>query len=529
MIEERLRRRNFIVQTIFDNWIYVLVVIFLWRFPYLVADWTDSVADPPRRAFGESAFWQSVMIEAFLLAILAMSYNLMLGFTGLISLGHASFFGIGVYSIAILMTQYGRSYESAILVALGIGVMVSLLWAVAAFRLKGVYFALFTLAFAEILFRMARLSVFRDLTGGDDGITRDVPDWINPIKNRLQLYNVTLVCFVFIFLLIRRLMNSPTGQVLIALRDNPTRAETLGFNIHLYKTASIVLSGTIGTLAGIIHITLNSQAEPRTLGLDRTVDPLIMTLIGGLGTNPGPVMGAGFLRIGEHFLRTPELAVDLNFLIYRYQTTINSENYWALALGVIFIIFVLAIPYGMVGSINKTWVEARRWMRRYLYNPLVRRFPRISVYVQPISGEPPAYAQALAQKLPPMALPQWLIAHPMGVINTVTLLIPVLVGLAMWDWRPAASWLLFFILLSIPFRLGLLLLNIPELIYLVAVVLAGGATVLLSDGSDMNQAVAVVIGIVAAVILLIGSIPVHRFLRSMAQTTLGRLWVTSGS
>ncbi|GIK64575.1 MAG: hypothetical protein BroJett018_23690 [Chloroflexota bacterium] len=452
--ENRLRRRHPLVQTLYDNWPYILALILLWRFPYIVADITNSEVSPDSpRVVSEAKFWQGVMIEVFTLGVLAISYNLMFGFTGLISFGHGVFFGTGVYTVAILVSKYQQSFEVSIIIALALGVLIALIWAMASFRLKGVYFAMFTLAFAQIFYELSKISLFDFLTGGDDGITWTAPDWINAVRNRLTLYYVAMAVFIFAFMLVRRLMNSPSGKVLIALRDNPVRAETLGFNIYLYRTLSIVVSGFLATFAGIMHTVNFRQAEPTALGLDRTVDPLIMSLIGGIGTNPGPVLGAGLLRIGEQFLRKEDLQVDLNFIIFRLSTTVDAEKYWAVALGIAFILFVLLIPYGLIGSLNKTWIEIRRWGRKYFYNPLVRKYPQLATWAEPFTGEPPEVAKALAHIPPEHDLKGWALVYPFAAMNGVTAVIGVLMGLLSWSWRVAVSWMLFLLLISVPLRI----------------------------------------------------------------------------
>jgi branched-chain amino acid transport system permease protein len=489
MLENRLRRRNPLIQTIFDNWFYILILVFLWRFPHIVAAMTGSEANPAGRAVGESTFWQSVMIQAFILAILAISYNLMFGFTGLISFGHGVFYGTGVYTVAILVKNFEVSFARSIGVALLLSVIISVIWAVAAFRIKGVYFAMFTLAFAEIFFLLSKLTIFRSLTGGDDGISWPVPDWLNPIQNRLMVYNVTLTCLVVSFLLVRRLMNSPSGKVLVAIRDNQVRTQTLGFNIYLYKTLAIVVAGLLATLAGILHTVLERQAEPSVLGLGRTVDPLIMSLIGGIGTIPGPVVGAGLLRIGEEFLRKPDLQVDLNFIIYRYTDVVDSTRYWAVALGLSFILFVMVVPYGVVGQVNKIWIEMRRWLRRYVFNPIVRRYPFLATLASEVSGEPVEMGLALAQQPIKPSLREWVQQNPNAAINSLTMAVTLITGLVVWDWRVGVSWFLFLVVISLPLRIFIWLLHRPRGIFVIAILLAVVAGWLLGSQEDVKSSV----------------------------------------
>lgn len=514
MLENRLRRRNALIQTLLDNWFYILVLVLLWRFPHIVADITGSEASPARRAVGESTFWQSVMIQTFILAILAISYNLMFGFTGLISFGHGVFYGTGVYTVAILVKNFELSLERSIAVAFLLGIIISVIWSIAAFRIKGVYFAMFTLAFAEIFFLLSKLTIFRDLTGGDDGITWTVPDWINPIQNRLMLYNVALACLVVSFLLVRRLMNSPSGKVLVAIRDNPIRTQTLGFNIYLYKTLSIIIAGMLATLSGILHTILERQAEPSVLGLGRTVDPLIMSLIGGIGTIPGPVIGSGLLRIGEEFLRKPELQVDLNFIIYRYQDIVDSTSYWAVALGISFIIFVMVVPFGVVGQLNKTWVEMRRWMRKYLFNPMIRRYPSLANWAEYFSGEPPELSLAMAQQPTRPNMLGWVQTYPNAAMNSIIMTVTLLTGLVMWDWRVGVSWFLFLVLISLPLRVLIWLLQRPRGIFIIAIILAIIIGWILGSQNDIKQSVVDhwELGVAALLALNILLIAFHKYL-----------------
>ncbi len=536
-MENRLRRRNALVQTLLDNWFYILVLVFLWRFPYLVADWTDSVADPPRRAFGTSSIWQQYMIEVFILCILAMSYNLMLGFTGLISFGHGVFFGVGAYSVAILVTKFDISFARSVGVALAIGIIISLIWSVASFRIKGVYFAMFTLAFAEIFFQSSRLTMFSHLTGGDDGLTWSTPDWLNPVRNRLQLYNIALGCFVIAFLLVRRLMNSPSGRVLMAIRDNPDRTQTLGYNIHLYKTLSIVVAGLLATFAGVMQVVLFPQAEPSLLGVGRTLDPLLMTLIGGLGTIAGPAIGVSALHIGEKLLRVPDLQISLDFIVFKFLDNANTVEYWPLALGATFVIFVLVIPYGIVGSVNKLWLEIRRWFRKHLFNPLVRRYPKLATWAASITGEPPEIALAIAQQPQETDFAGWLKLYPVSAINSIIFVVAVVAGLITWDWQLGVSWFLFLALLTLPLRILFLVLRNPSMLYLIAILVAIVLMVWIVDDVTLTDGIMrisfaevtwghrILTAGLISLGLMLAFIPIHRILHDIRQQPALRSWI----
>lgn len=458
MIERNLGKRNPILQSIIDNWFYILVVYFFYRFPYLVAEWSN--VEVEGRA-GESVIWQREMITIFSFMMLAISYNLMFGFTGLISFGHAVFFGMGAYTVAIVTAQFEMTFPEGVVAALGLSTILSLFWAVAAFRTKGVYFAVFTLAFAEIFALGVGLNALNEFTGGADGIDwRDgMPEWLDPVRERLTLYNAALICTVVTFIFVRRLMNSPTGKVLIAMRNNETRALTLGYNVYMYKMVSIIISGWIATIAGIIFALspLNARrVNTGFLGLDRTVDPLLYTLIGGIGTMPGPVIGTLLLRVGEKFLRVPELRVDLRFIIGRITFTLDAEEYWPIMLGLTLILFTLFVPFGITGELNKTWIQLRQWIRRFMYNPLVYRYPQVATWARPLTGEPPTLAIAIAQQNPNPNLLEWLLRYPIVFMNSFTIAFAFTIGAITWEWRNGVEWFLFWIVVSIPFRLMIL-------------------------------------------------------------------------
>jgi len=192
-----------------------------------------------------------------------------------------------------------------------------------------------------------------EITGAEDGFTFSVPDWINATKNRLAFYYLALVFLVFCYLLVRRLINSPTGRVLNAIRDNEDRALMLGYNTFKYKTLAIVLAGVLASGAGILRGLLNKGASPNVLGVSYTIDPLIMTLIGGVGTFGGPVIGAFLLRLVEQFLRDTVLTIG--------NLQVNIGERWFLILGLLFILSVIVFPKGIVGTFQDQW---QRWQVR---------------------------------------------------------------------------------------------------------------------------------------------------------------------
>lgn len=318
-----------------------LAVALLIAVPFLIGWQTDSSVCTRGRAF----FWESIFIDVFILAILAISYNLLFGFSGIVSFGHAAFFGTGAYTVGLLMLHLQWPWWLAILAALGTGVLIAVVKGGVGLRIRGLYFALFTLAFAEILFLLAGNRILVRLTGAEDGFTFPVPDWLNMTRNRLFFYYMTLLALILAYLLVRRLLSSPTGRVLVALRDNEERAQMLGYNTFYYKLIALVMAGLIGSGAGVLRGLTLKGASPNVLGLDFTLAPLLMTIIGGQGTFAGPVIGAFLLRLVEQLLRDTVLTVGT--------LQINIGERWALILGLLFIAIVILFPYGIVGTLQQ--------------------------------------------------------------------------------------------------------------------------------------------------------------------------------
>ncbi len=378
---------------VLENWFYILFVIFLWRFPYIVADRSGSDV-MPRRPTGDSTFWQSEMARTLTLACLAMSYNLLFGFSGIISFGHALFFGTGGYLTFILMFQYDKDTSlqlkaliALVAVALGLAILrklslrglvifvligglliwllmpadgsisfyqaaalavcasiaLSLLSGFVTLRLRGIYFAMFTLALAEMFWVLVKSGTFRDITGAEDGLgfSDMLPASLNPTQtfngNRLEMYRVTVVFFVIVFLAIRRYLNSPAGRVMQAIRENEERARTIGYNTLLYKLLTMVFGGVIATLSGLFFViwSTDKRVHPEAMSLKYTVDPLLNTLIGGIGTLTGPVISTLGLNLGETYFRNETFTLE--------SKAFGLFAVWQIAVTLIVLIFMWAI------------------------------------------------------------------------------------------------------------------------------------------------------------------------------------------
>jgi branched-chain amino acid transport system permease protein len=303
-----------------------------------------------RAGGGYAKFWQGMLIQMFMLGIFAMSYDLLLGFTGILSFGHAMFFGTGAYVIAILIGRnFNWPFGWALLAVVVVALIQSLIFGMLSLRVKGVYLAMVTLAFAELFFILAEAGDYRQYTGADDGLHGfAVPPYLSATDFRTRFYYLALVFFVVVFLLARRLINSPTGRVMIALRDNENRATMIGYNTFWFKLASFVAAGIFASLAGALFALYNVSVTPAILSTGKTIDALAVTIIGGVGTLVGPILGASIVQL-------------LGYWLERW----FGAN-WTLIYGLIFMLIVIFLPYGIVGTIRARsfqWKAGwKRWM-----------------------------------------------------------------------------------------------------------------------------------------------------------------------
>jgi branched-chain amino acid transport system permease protein len=342
-------------------WPYVLVLAGLILFPF-VAGLTigDSAAVPDGTGFfgslmlqaesGYAKFWQGMLIQMFILGIFAMSYDLLLGYTGILSFGHAMFFGTGGYAIAILIGKnFNWSLGWSMVAVVVIALLQSVIFGLLSLRVKGVYLAMVTLAFAEMFYILAEAGDFRIYTGADDGLHGfPVPAYLSATDYRTRFYFLALIFFVIVFLVARRLVNSPTGRVMIASRDNENRALMIGYNTIWFKLSAFVAAGIFAALAGALSALYNVSVTPAVLSSAKTIDALAMTIIGGTGTLVGPVIGATIVQL-------------LGYWLERW-----FGSSWTLIYGIIFMLIVIFLPYGIVGTIRARsfkWKDGwKRWI-----------------------------------------------------------------------------------------------------------------------------------------------------------------------
>ncbi|MBI4788554.1 MAG: branched-chain amino acid ABC transporter permease [Chloroflexi bacterium] len=329
------------------NFLYLAFLALLIAFPFALALFTGEAINK-----GTPLFAQGLMIQLYILAVFALSYDILMGHIGILSFGHALFFGTGAYTLGILV-KYG---QWNLLAALGAVVVIaaveSLLIGVLSLRVHGVYFAMVTLAFATVAHILVGATDFRQWTGAEDGLHGiPVPDIVNPTLHRLEFYYLALAFAVIVYLLVRRFVDSPSGRVWAAIRENEARAVSIGYNTLLFKVQATIISGILAALAGALYAMWNRSATPQTMDVNTTINALLMAIIGGSGTLIGPMLGAGVLEL-------------LGYILNAWLGSI-----WQLVFGVIYVLLVLFLPYGLVG----TW-RARNASWRAMWNEQLARW-----------------------------------------------------------------------------------------------------------------------------------------------------------
>ena len=281
------------------------------------------------------------MMTALCFAIFACAFNLLLGYTGLLSFGHAAFMGSAAYATGWLVRSAGWSPELGLLAGVMIAAALGLVVGLIAIRRQGIYFAMVTLAMAQMIYFVCLQVPF---TGGEDGL-QGVPRGslfgLLPLQNDLVLYYVVLAIFVCVFLAIIRIVHSPYGQVLKAIRENEPRAVSLGYDVDRYKLLAFVLSTAIAGLAGALKTLVLGFATLSDVHWSLSGEVVLMTLLGGMGTFAGPVVGAVTI-IGLQ-----------NFLADRVGSWVT------VIIGVIFVVCVLAFRKGIVGELL-AWQQRRK-------------------------------------------------------------------------------------------------------------------------------------------------------------------------
>ncbi|MFK7161275.1 branched-chain amino acid ABC transporter permease [Marinospirillum sp. MEB164] len=276
------------------------------------------------------------LMKILCFALFACAFNLLLGYAGLLSFGHAAFLATGGYYTGYLLSQHSVTPEVGILVGTLAATVLGVLFGVLSIRRQGIYFAMITLALAQMVFFFYLQA---DFTGGEDGlhgVPRGQLFGLIDLSNNLAMYYFVLAVFLFGFMVIQRTIHSPFGQVLKAIRENEARATSLGYNTDAYKLVAFVLSAALAGLAGATKTVVFQLASLTDAHWHMSGEVVLMTLVGGVGTLFGPLVGAAFVVGIEHQLAQSALGDWVNVI-----------------LGAIFVICVLVFRAGIVGEITK--------------------------------------------------------------------------------------------------------------------------------------------------------------------------------
>ena len=277
----------------------------------------------------------TVLIEALIFGLFAMSLDLMVGYCRLYSFGHAAAYGLGAYAAALILIHLQLPLPIGIVLAVAITVVVAIPVAWVCTRSTGVSFAMLTLAFAQLGYAM--VFRFRDITGGSDGLSGiprpEGPFGMTWFQGKVGYYYLVLGCLVGSYLLCRMIVRSPFGAVLLGIRENEAKTIALGYNTQSYKVATVVLSYGFGALAGALYAGFAGFASPELFFWLTSGRVLIMVVVGGAGTLIGPVIGGvGFVYLEHELSQTTDL--------------------WPLIFGAVFIAFVMLAPQGIWGILT---------------------------------------------------------------------------------------------------------------------------------------------------------------------------------
>ncbi len=299
--------------------------------------------------------------------VLVASYDLLLGYGGIVSFAHTMFFGIGAYGVALASTHMGRGFDAVFVGALagtGVAAALALLIGLFSLRVRAIFFAMITLAVASAV--AVLVSQLSGLTGGEDGLTFQTPRALGPafkfgdelfgvkLNGKLLAYYFVFFGALILFLLLLRIVNSPFGRVLQAIRENDFRAEAIGYRVVYYRVAATCLSAGAAALAGALYaVWLRYVGPDTTLSMELMIDILLMVVIGGMGTMYGAVIGATLFVVAQNYLQNlmgaaSGLVTDVPIL-----PELLSADRWLLWLGVLFILSVYFFPTGVVGRLRQ--------------------------------------------------------------------------------------------------------------------------------------------------------------------------------
>jgi len=290
-------------------------------------------------------FWRRFLTEVLIWGLLAMSSDLLIGYTGMISFGHSAFFGLGMYGAAAALLMFSPpNLWLALAFGLVAAAIIALFVAYFSTRLRDIYFAITTLIFSQIFYVI--VFTWTEVTGGENGLNFRRPPLAIPGLFSVPFNSETLHWFVLAvvtasYLILRHITRSPFGMVLQSIRENEPRTRAIGYPVERYKIVAVMLSGLFAGLAGVLYAVQNRFAAPDFIFFLVSGETVIFNVMGGIGTLVGPIVGAGFFQLMRELL----------------SRLFGDQFPYLIPLGVVFIVMIIFLPQGLLGF-------ARRWLNR---------------------------------------------------------------------------------------------------------------------------------------------------------------------
>ena len=309
----------------------------------------------------------NVAAKILVFVVLVASFDLLLGYTGIVSFAHTMFFGIGAYGIAIACTRMGPTWPAVatgLAVALALSLVLALAIGLFSLRVRAIFFSMITLAFAAAFQTLA--SQLSEITGGEDGLSFKVPEVLSPsfelsatpflgvtLDGRLLAYYLLFATALVLLLAMLRIVNSPFGRVLQAIRENEFRAEAIGYRVVVYRTTSSILSALFATVSGaMLAIWLRYNGPDTSLSFEIMLDVLLIVVIGGMGTIYGAAIGSGVFVIAQSYLQDLLRLGSDAVAGWPWLAALLSPDRWLLWLGLLFVLSVYYFPAGVVGRLR---------------------------------------------------------------------------------------------------------------------------------------------------------------------------------
>jgi branched-chain amino acid transport system permease protein len=277
-----------------------------------------------------SEFYLTVLCEALVMSMLALSFNLLFGYMGQLSFGQAAFYGLGGYAVAMLVTKAHFNFWLSILAGVLVASIIGLIVGYFCVRLRGIYFAVLTLAFGQLIFFI--VFKWHNFTGGDDGIQGIFPPEF--LKSPTAYYYFILIVFLISALVLLKIIHSPFGQTIVSMRENSERTEFLGINIARYQLITFVIAAAIAGLAGAIWVPFYRSVAPSYLTWVKSGEPIMAAILGGPSLFYGPILGMFIMTFFHSWV--------LGFTIY-----------WPVVMGTLILIIIFFLPGGILGFLQE--------------------------------------------------------------------------------------------------------------------------------------------------------------------------------